>query len=207
MFRFLLWTSALWLTIVVLLFASRFTGAFKQSSSLLNDYQCTPQPCWHGIYPSTTSLSEAESIIRSDKSLAISRMSDKALPSRLCWKMSSSKLEGGCLFRSENAGSLDWYFPKSPFHDGPLTFGEAITIFGSPTGMRVCYDISTEHHIYISLLFDGPIRVIGSSYDLAKFNRQIKLDSPVSSISYNTVRNSAILEWKGFVPIPQIYYC
>src|SRR5262249_28062252 len=153
-----------------------------------NNYQCTPQPCWHGIHPGITPIEEAEALIRSDKSLAIDEQSSDRSFGELCWRGLPSTQERGCFFRSW----LPLSFPTAPSGSHQSTFGDAVNMFGAPTAVQVCYDVETEHKIFVALYFGDTVYAVGRSFDLSRIHNRISLDTPIDFIAYSAQANAMV---------------
>jgi hypothetical protein len=166
-----------------------------------------PQPCWHDIYPATTSVEDAAAIIRLDSSLNVVSQNADAKFGKICWETQASSREHGCLFRSANDGSIVASFPESPFRSGPLTFADAVNLFGTPTGIQVCRDMTNEHQLFIALYFQGAILASGKPFDLSQLTDRISLNTPIDEIDYHFKPTSQMSVWRGFAPITEIRYC
>src|SRR5258708_15696149 len=80
--RLLLLTSSLILTAIFAIAATREIGYRANVSwNLETEYTCSPEPCWHGIYPGITSLTEAEWLLHSDRGIKLYEKPDETP----CW--------------------------------------------------------------------------------------------------------------------------
>src|SRR5690242_19333894 len=61
-------STAIIVTVIMLIFGARVWGSAVDTSTLVvskfSAEQCDPKPCWHGIQPGKTALSQAEALLK-----------------------------------------------------------------------------------------------------------------------------------------------
>ena len=151
--------------LVVVLLAVRMVGATNglQATSLLAAGECE-QPCWQGIQPGRTTLTEAEATLRVNNVVNVSSPHSDLM---LRWSSLGDPIWQGSAFRV-NAKAADesiTFVVLKPPQDA-FNLGDAITIFGDPIVSTLCWRFdavpgNVQHpflaaHVY----FPGNIEVL-----------------------------------------------
>jgi len=150
-------------------------------------------------------MEEAATVIGSDSALKQDRRVSDRYNNWVCWKAADAPLSerSGCFIQLKTGNYLYWDYPLSPFRAGPLTIGDAINIFGAPTGIQICFlagNMKDNPEIFATLYFNHSIKIIGNRYDLASVNGpHISLETPVHTVYYNSPTfNAPVRAWQGF---------
>ena len=111
--------------------------------ALMQAYRCDPQPCWHDIRPSVTTLERARAIMDADSGFAASL----GLYQERCWHFVAAPSWKACFGPlpaegSDLAGYV--YLRFTSAQDAPQ-LGDALTVMGAPVALKVCsYRLGTE---------------------------------------------------------------
>jgi hypothetical protein len=157
--------------------------------AILNPGACS-LPCWHGIRPSATTLTQAETIIRADQTLRINTYTADTL----CWQIQSDTFVQGCAYTFKNVGAdnnlveIINLVPRSnAFH-----LGDAVSFFGLPVAAQPSC-ISTNGNVY----FPGNVIAVTPA-GLADFGP----DTSIVYLSFVTTQtpwyNTQTPRWRGF---------
>jgi hypothetical protein len=131
MLRLLSLTGALILIAAVMIGATREVGRTVNGPwDWANEYRCSPEPCWHGIYPGKTPITEAPSILQKDLGIKITDTSDQAI----CWTGPTS-YRGGCAWIGGESKVTAINLELS----SPTRLGDALITFGDPVGIAFSY--------------------------------------------------------------------
>ena len=102
----------------------------------LQQFDCTPKPCWHRIHLGVTSATEAASILKSDKTISlIDYLTDS---NSVCWN-----------WQNQFHGNLGWdgcyhndpkleYGLTLRYMNSPLRLGDLIRLTGRPSSSVLC---------------------------------------------------------------------
>lgn len=185
-----------------------------QARAILRPELC-PQPCWFEIRPATTTLEQAEEILRMHKAFIpnTSRVvaSTSASATReLCWSIQGSRLWTGCASRAGSAGLggpivlLEFSPPW-----GSLSLGEAIQVLGTPrVGMLCRRAAGGLNYYYLAVVhFPGNIEVSGYNA-LSPRAQRFDPHMQITSIRYNSPSAEPPYRfdapaWRGFAALSE----
>lgn len=137
-------TAAICMICAMLIVAMRLMGSLARppaATSVLEAYQCSPAPCWHDIRPGETTVVQAISILRGDRTFTSGWEDPYSL---FCWRSSSDTTWKGCLpfssqpFPENPVGTVGISWPS----ELGLRLGDAIVLFGEPLSSQLCWSIS-----------------------------------------------------------------
>jgi hypothetical protein len=180
----------------------RAAGSLSRPPALveLDPGSCT-QPCWHGIRPGLMTFTEAERILRADNTLRITARPGKTL----CWTSGNEPPWHGCIRKWSPGNAVEdmtLYLP-----DNVLLLGDAITLFGTPHRVRLCW-VTGYSSVFVMATLS-----FGNHVEITAYNPRhplrLKLDPAmsVSQIFYligdSPHLDSRSLDWRGFIAMPQ----
>lgn len=116
-----------------------------------------PQPCWHGIQPGSTTITNAYELLKADTALVDNinlGPPGRGVPPEqiLCWSIVASPRWRGCIGRNlTNAGPVNLIELSPPAN--VFTLGQAIALFDEPVAVEMC---QTYAHIY----FEHDVEVV-----------------------------------------------
>ena len=163
-------------------------------SPLLVDYQCSPQPCWHEIYPGKTGFQEAQRLLQSDPRVKITAVTVQ----ELCWTISAARL-ASCL-SADTRGLVTLINLQI---DSPLRLGEVFATLGQPLGIRLCHittiTVTSNRPLFMDVYFPGG-SVVTSGYFHPFTVGQLTPDQPIDYIRITASKDAqrGIGNWQGF---------
>jgi hypothetical protein len=181
----------------------------KSNSRLPSDldaYQCSPQPCWHQIYPGKTQFKEAQSILQKDSTVKITMFPENGL----CWE-TAAVANRSCLWSDTNGSvtSIDLDIDTS------LRLGDIVRIFGQPINVMTCWMdtvyVTDKPPMFVYIYFSNGT-IVRSSSHFPFLGGQLVPDQLIDSIIYDTTPGEPpdIPAWHGFSwlgEIPNSKYC
>lgn len=175
------------------------TGSFRDypAREVLQQFDCSPQPCWNGIHIGVTSVEEAFALLSSDETIRIVEYDSAAL--RLCW-----------IWLNEwHAPYRDWdscYAATIPEmglvlslgYDrySPLRFGDVLPIMGKPlSSSLMCVDSTPG-----GVIFDESMGVfVYDPDDMRRITPELSVQSLVYTSPTAGLSNQPIVyRWSGF---------
>ena len=119
----------------------------------LQQFNCTPKPCWHGIHLGMTTVQEAAIILSADPTIRLNKVSWTDY--YLCWQWQNEwrrddGLFGGCYDTIPNPD----FMLVLNYVNNPLQAGDAITLLGRPTGSFLCTGYDPDDIGYLGLMLD-----------------------------------------------------
>jgi hypothetical protein len=152
-------------------------GAEEPSADVASRLQAgrCAQPCWRGIQPGVTTLDEAETILREDEALEITREAE-----RVCGQSSNPFWQLCAEAEAATVTRLNWILPASG--DERVFLADTIAAFGEPFAAKLCGRLDTWHSVVV---FNGNVVVIaygGSA--LMNEPRRLAPDQRVEQVLY-----------------------
>lgn len=206
MIRLLAITGASILILILILAAVRAVGGLYKPPSLmlLEEHQCEPKPCWHGIHLDHTTLAEARAILLADINFIV-------IPSdsRICWFTIAEPMWYGCVwgdvYRDDKVAQ--YLYLRSP--KNTLRLGDLIVFLGQPSGISPCSIYGVPEYgfkgisIVMSLVFNTDENLIGDT-SISAFNPQnpvqwdVNPSFPIFAIYKGHLMLSMMQPWRGF---------
>src|SRR4051812_24334043 len=198
-------STAIIVSVFMLIFGARVWGsAVEPAPSLIEKFsaeQCDPKPCWHGIQPGKTTLTQAEALLSTLPGSSKDNF-------RFCWDDTAA----GCWQLNVTTWSvLD---PHSPV--GMLTFQppadsfhlvDAVKLYGDPINSMLCWitaptngDIGPEipRPLMIAYVaFKGGVKVVAyNPHDLA--SRRMDMEMSIYRMYLQPSYDIYTPRWNGF---------
>ncbi len=123
----------------MLIGAVRWLGSLGDypAAELISQFDCSPQPCWHGIQIGVTSVEEASQILTADAAIRLVNYNPEH--QTVCWAWLDEEGSGnrgnGCYTSAAEAQYLPLYFS---YVDPPLTLGDILLSMGRPITSYTC---------------------------------------------------------------------
>ncbi len=144
MTRLLIGTSVIFVICSFLLVGVRAANSANKSPTLtvLELYQCSPEPCWHDIRPGVTPVEQAWALLATDHGLSMGLGSYD----EHCWFRLADPLWRVCLGPLKGVpGDLVGYIyvqfgqgTESTAADAPR-LGDVLTLYGAPWASKLCW--------------------------------------------------------------------
>jgi hypothetical protein len=209
--RLLVRTTAICLMFATLLVVVRVIGGLTvrpPGARVLEAYQCSPAPCWHGIRPGETTVVQAESILRGDRTFATEWQHEPS--SLFCWRSPSDPTWKGCMpFSSqpfpEDAVGVVGIWPS----ELSLRLGDAFLLFGDPVSSELCWSLNPPGNVpgplvTVYLHFKNNITAAAYNAVLPKLPR---FDPNMTVFRVSYVRDgtpTSAFPWRGFTEPPTL---
>ncbi len=202
--RLIIMTGTIALILMLLTIGARIVGNQSVASALarFQANQCSPQPCWHGIRPGQTTLSEAQDILDSDSTISFDAGSEQ-----WCWHADS----GTCWDVTLRSWNRDGDKPLGVVAIHPaanaLKLGDTLTLFGEPLTSNLCWiagirdgdipDTIARPLAAAYLTFKGNLKVIAYNPQRPAV-RQLDPNMIVLTIYYQAGYDIYTPHWQGF---------
>jgi len=159
--RLIVFVTVSILLITVIIMAVRGMGQWlapgSAASTIVTTEDC-PQPCWRGIRPGQTTISEATALLKANRPFIESVYAARqgkdvpTLDEAICWTIAVSPRWQGCAGHGVlEAGPVTQVELSPP--SGSFTLGEAIILFGDPVAVQMC-------RRFTSVYFSDDVEVI-----------------------------------------------
>lgn len=196
--RLVMITASLLAICDILILGGRAIGHAKPAprAEFIDPGPCS-QPCWHGIKPGTTTLSEAIARLRADGVFSLDTHEQG-----LCWVPISDRDWSGCLSWKIGAGPdapVTGLLLHLPFDT--VTIAEVLPLFGEPLAAKRCWRTDTWQAY---LIFPSNVALVTRNYSTfsgqpERFSPSLTIDQiwyylPEDAPPYNT--NMPL--WRGF---------
>lgn len=184
----------------VLIVVTALIGSFRDypAAEIVQQFDCSPKPCWHGIHVGVTTVEEAFALLSSDETIRIVEY-DPAEP-RLCW-----------IWLNEwHTPYRDWdpcYAATIPEAGlvlslgfdriSPLRFGDVLPIMGKPlSSTLICIE-----SIPGGLIFNESMRLtLFDPNDMRRITPELSVHAIVAFAPMQEMRNqpNMVYRWTGF---------
>jgi hypothetical protein len=173
--------------------AARMIGGLGEypAQEMLRLFECSPQPCWHGMHIGVTTVDEAVKLLSADETIRLSDYDPS--DNFVCWRWNNQWRNKR--FGADGCYSLapDSYYTLNLFYmDNPLRLSDVFLLIGKPVSSYLCLN----YH-------DGLI--YSDSMTLRVFvpdNQRINPELAVVQIGYyapnSTTRHMLNFGWRGF---------
>jgi hypothetical protein len=186
------------IALCLLIGAARVVGSMSDypAREMLRQFECEPQPCWHGIHLGMTRLAEARTLLSADANIRIVAYDPTA--DYLCWAWTNewhnpNSQWDACYFPyPDSSVTLQLTYANRP----PLRLGDVLPLMGNPLTSDLMCNAATPGGI----LFNERMGILVFEHFLVK---RIVPELKVASISYltpegNIISPQKVRRWTGF---------
>ncbi len=187
----------LMLALTLLVGAAHVIGGLSEypAWTLIRQFECTPQPCWHDIQVGVTPVEEARRILSADTTIRVVEYDPAAF--KLCWVWTNDwhnpyvDWDSCYLPTPDSISALQLTYANRP----PLRLGDVLPLMGNPlTSDLMCGSAPS------GILFSKSMGIL--VFEQTLVNRVVP-ELPVSSITYFApeaiiVSPQKVRRWTGF---------